>query len=302
MNNSLSPSSDQERLEELVRSGLYEEALTLCRELKQAHPHEDSYSLALAWAYHDCGKKQEAIACFQELFEKELQQKVFSGFAFDELVRIYKENGDVDSLLDICERAVQKTQENDFSLLGDLGDAYLRTGRWPDAVRIFEQMIVLEPNLSSSYCLLGNTHAAMGELQKAQEAYLKAAEIEPERREVFMCRLAHTYSQGGYTAPAEEVLRTCLKEGASPLVCLELADILLGDGRFREGEEFLEQAISLDHTSKGVFCNRFGNRLAQLGHHKMAVNYFWQALQTDPENFFYRRNMETSSRFMGSNT
>jgi len=302
MNNSLSPSSDQERLEELIRLGLYEEALALCRELKQVHPHEDSYSLALAWAYHDCGKKQEAIACFQELFEKELQQKVFSGFAFDELVRIYKENGYVDLLLDICERAVQKTQGNDFSLLGDLGDAYLRIGRCPDAARIFEQMIALEPNLSSSYCLLGNAHVAMGELQKAQEAYLKAAEIEPERREVFLCRLAHIYSQAGYATPAEEVLRTCLRVALSPLVCLELADLLLGDGRFSEAEDFLEQAICLDHTSQGVFYNRFGNQLAQLGYHKMAVNYFRRAIQTDPENFFYRRNMETSSRFMDSNT
>jgi len=301
MNNSLSPSSDQERLEELIRSGLYEEVLALCRELKQAHPYEDSYALALAWAYYDCGKKQEAIACFQELFEKELQQQVFSGFAFDELVRIYKENGYIDLLLDICERAVQKTQGNDFSLLGDLGDAYLRIGRWSNAVRIFEQMIALEPNLSSSYCLLGNAHVAMGELQKAQEAYLKATEIEPERREVFLCRLACVYSQAGYTTPAEEMLRTCLKREISPLVCLELTDLLLGDGRFGEAENFLEQAIYLDHTSQGAFYNRFGNRLAQLGHHKMAVSYFWRAIQTDPENFFYRRNMEASLRFMDQN-
>ena len=285
----------------MVRSGRHEEALILCHELKQAHPHEDSYVLALAWAYHDCGKKQEAIACFQELFEKELQQKVFSGFAFDELVRIYKENGCVDLLLDICERAVQKTRGNDFSLLGDLGDAYLRIGRWPDAVRIFERMIVLEPNLPSSYCLLGNAHVAMGELQKAQEAYLKAVDIEPERREVFLCRLAHIYSQAGYTTFAEDVLRTCLKETMSPLVCLELADILLGDSRYSEAECFLKQAICLDHTSQGVFYNRFGNRLAQLGRHEMAVSYFRQAMQMDPQNFFYQRNMETSLRFMDSN-
>jgi tetratricopeptide (TPR) repeat protein len=270
--------------------------------LKQAHPHEDSYSLALAWAYHDCGKKEEAIACFQELFEKELQQEIFSGFAFDELVRIYKENGYVDLLLDICERAVQKTQGNDFSLLGDLGDAFLRTGRWSDAACIFERMITLEPNLSSSYCLLGNARVAMGEPQKAREAYLKAAEIEPERREAFSCRLANIYLQAGYATDAEETLRTCLKEAMSPLACLELADLLLGDGRFSEAENFLEQAIRLDHASRGVFYNRFGNRLARLGHHKMAVGYFQQAILTDPENFFYRQSMETSFRFLGSDT
>jgi len=297
MTDPLPPSSDWERLEELSRSGQYEEALLLCCELKKAHPHEDSYSLALAWAYHDCGKKEEAIACFQELFARELQQKVFSGFAFDELVRIYKENGDVDLLVNICERAVQKTREDDFSLLGDLGDAYLRAGRWSDAVRIFERMITLEPDHSSSYCLLGNACVAMGELQKARESYLKAGEIEPEQREVFLCRLAHIYSQAGYTAPAEEVLRASLEQAASPLVCLDLADLLLGSGRFDEGEYLLEQAISLDHASQGAFCNRFGNRLAQLGHHEMAVKYFRRAMQIEPENFFYRRSMEISLGF-----
>jgi tetratricopeptide (TPR) repeat protein len=81
-------------------------------------------------------------------------------------------------------------------------------------------------------------------------------------------------------------------------VCLELAELLLDDSRFEEAEELLKQAIRLDHAFQGAFCNRFGNHLARLGHHKIAVAWFQQAMRTDPENSFYRRNMEASLRFI----
>ena len=78
------------RAEELAQEGRYEEAIVFYRELVKAHPGEDSYLLALAWVCHDGGYSDEALRCFRELFERELSSKVFSGFAFDELVRIYK--------------------------------------------------------------------------------------------------------------------------------------------------------------------------------------------------------------------
>lgn len=286
------------RAEELARAGRHDEAIALYRELMRTHPEDDSYHFALGWIYHDCGRKEEALACFRELFEKELQRKVFSGFAFDELVRIYKEDGSLDRLVDTCERAV-KAQGDDFALLGDLGDAYLRAGRWADAIGIFKKMITMEPDASAVHCCLGNAYAAAGELQEAREAYERAVEIEPERKEVFLCRLTEAYLKAGHTKAAEEILKKCLDERANPLVYLDLADLLLGEGRIGEGQDLLKKAVSLDRASEGVFYNRFGNSLARAGRHELAIEYFQLAIAADPGNPFYYMHLAASCTAIG---
>jgi len=298
MNDFQDPDKDLARAEELARAGRYDEAIALYRELMSLHPEDDSYHFALAWIYHDCGRKEEAVACFQELFEKELQRKVFSGFAFDELVRIYKEDGNLDLLVDTCKRAVD-AQGDDYSLLGDLGDAYLRVGKWPDAIGIFERMIAMEPDASPVYCCLGNAYAAAGELQKAREAYEKAVEIEPEREEIFLCRLTEAYLKAGHVSVAEEVLKKCVDEMANPLLYLDLVDLLLGEGRIQEGQNLFQKAVNLDPASEGVFCNRFGNSLARAGRHELAIEYFRRAIKADPGNPFYYMHLAASCTAIG---
>ena len=282
----------------MARAGHYDEAIALYHELMRLHPEDDSYHFALAWIYHDCGRKEEAVTCFQELFEKELQRKIFSGFAFDELVRIYKEDGNLDLLVDLCERAVD-AQKDDFALLGDLGDAYLRAGRWSDAIGIFERMIGMEPDAAAVYCCLGSAYAGAGELQKAREAYEKAVEIEPERQEAFLCRLTEAYLKAGHIAAAEEVLKKCVDEIASPLLYLDLADLLLGEGRIQEGQDLLQKAVNLDPASEGAFCNRFANSLARAGRHELAIEYFQRAIKADPGNPFYYMHLAASCTAIG---
>lgn len=286
------------RAEELARAGRCNEAVALYREMIRNHPEDDSYLLALAWVCHDDGRKDEALSCFRELFERELRRKVFSGFAFDELVRIYKESGSLDLLVDVCERAVM-AQADDFSLLGDLGDAYLRAGRWQEAIEVFEKMIGMEPDASAVYCCLGNAFIAAGELQKAQEAYEKAVEIEPERKEAFFSRLADAYRKAGHVASAEEVLRKCFKESESPLLYLDLADLLIEMGRVDEGKDLLDKVVGIDPASEGVFCNRVGNSLARTGRHDAAIVYFQRAVKADPRNPFYYMHLVASCTAVG---
>jgi len=89
---STEPDYDKETLrksaERLMNSGQYEEAAALYGRLEEQYPGEDSFLMAQAWAYHDNGQRDEAIVCFEQLFAGELRRKVFTGFAFDELVRL----------------------------------------------------------------------------------------------------------------------------------------------------------------------------------------------------------------------
>ncbi len=72
----------------LMKEKRYEDAAELYKRLVEMHPGEDSFLLLLAWAYHDSGRLDTAIGCFELLFSSELKRNVFTGFAFDELVRM----------------------------------------------------------------------------------------------------------------------------------------------------------------------------------------------------------------------
>lgn len=76
-----------------MREERYEEAIELYRKLADINPENDSIVMSLAWAYRDSGRLSDAVLCLEKLLEKELKRKVFTGFAFDDLVKIYRNEG-----------------------------------------------------------------------------------------------------------------------------------------------------------------------------------------------------------------
>ncbi|MEA1970727.1 MAG: tetratricopeptide repeat protein, partial [Thermodesulfobacteriota bacterium] len=89
-----------------MRDGRYEEAIELYHRLEEINPEDDSIVMSLAWAYRDSGRLSDAVLCLERLLEKELKRKIFTGFAFDELVKIYRNEGNYKRLVVICEAAV----------------------------------------------------------------------------------------------------------------------------------------------------------------------------------------------------
>ena len=56
----------------LATQGRYREAAEIYGELTRSAPDDESHRLALAWAHYDAGETEQAIRCFEELFEREL--------------------------------------------------------------------------------------------------------------------------------------------------------------------------------------------------------------------------------------
>lgn len=274
-------------VEECLKAQRFEEAIAFYRRLIDLNPGDDSYRVGLAWAYHDSGQQEQAVACFEQVFEKELRGRIFTGFAFDELVRIFKENKKFDRLVDICERAVA-AQPEDIALLGELGDAYLRAGRAGDAVSIFEKMTVMEPDASAFFCSLGQAHIMNHDFTGGEAAYRRAAAIDPDKARLFLGRMAHVYQDAGLLGKAEEVLRQGLAgHGGDPVLLLGLGDVLIRQGKLEEGSAVYERVMELDRNAAGVYLNRLGHTLARAHCHREAVSAFKRAIAHDPQNPFY---------------
>ena len=274
-----------------IREKRYDEAIELYKKLIKMNPGDDSLILSLGWAYRDHGKSAEAMECFEKLLERELSRKVFTGFAFDEMVRIFREEGNYGGIIDICERAVA-AQPGDATLLQTLGDSCLKTGKTERAIEIFELLTRMEPDSPMYFCYLGNAHVMAGNFAGANKAYGKAIKIEPAETDNFYNKLGNAYLECLQYERAEDALRKALDYKFDyPLYHCNLGDVLVKQGKLDEAQEAYENAIRIDPRSSGAYYNRFGNTLAREQNYPMAIELYEKAINADPQNPFYYTNL-----------
>jgi tetratricopeptide (TPR) repeat protein len=285
--------------EGFIREKRYDDAILLYRKLVDMRPGEESFLLALAWAYHDGGMRKDAVVCFERLLGIELERNIFTGFAYDELVRIFKNEGDYERLVEICERVIAE-QPDDIGFLGDLGDAYLKAGRAGKAVEIFEKLTKMEPDASMIFCNLGNALVAKGDFDGAEEAYQKAVEIDPLEAGTFYSRLASVYYEASHDEQAKKAFLRCIEyKNNEPAYHCSLGDILVRQGRLNDAVLAYERAIEMNRGDAGAYYNRFGNILAKADHHFQAIDIFKRAIAVDPRNPFYHLHLANAYAAVG---
>jgi len=273
--------------EDHMEAGRFAEAIPLLLHLRDLHRGEDSYVMKLAWAYHDNGQLAEALACLEELFEKEVSRRIFTGFAFDELVRIYKRENMTDRLVAICERAVA-AQPDDFSLLGDLAEAYLKAEMAAEAVSVFQRMIALDPRESVVYCRMGDALIALDDEEGAERAYEKAISLDPQDTGLYYSRLADAFLKADRLASAERAIRKGIAfDDTKPAFHLALGDILLAGGDTEGAFSAYEEAVRLFEGAAGAYYQRLGNSLMKKSLPAEACRAFRLAVAAEPANPLY---------------
>ena len=276
--------------DQLLRQGKYSEAIVLLEEVHQACPEEESVLLMLAWAYHDSGNMPKAVALLEVLMQRELQRKIFTGFAFDELVRIYKQQKDFRKLTEICTSAVA-AQPEDTGLLIELGNAYLLAGQARAACGIFEKLVRLENDNPAFYCRLGDALFSAGLTAESEAAYLRAGEIDPDQVDHYYFKIADLFAKNGRYQEARRLLEVCIEAApAKPLYHCCLGDALVGLNLISDARAEYETAARCDRSGAAAYYNRFGNMLTRNNYHAEAVEAFRKALKAEPDNPVYARH------------
>jgi len=290
---------DRNIADALTRMGHHTEAVALYRKLTETFPEEESHLLSLAWALHDSGSPQEAAGCFEHLFQKELSRKLFTGFAYDELVRIYRKGQNWEGLISVCERA-SAVQPEDIGLLKTLGDAYLMADRAVDALHVYETLISLEPEAPEHWCALGTVRLATGNIEEAEAAYKKASEIDPSDAPVFFSRLAGGLLRAGYPEHAQAAIEQCLAlKPGDPLYLMDLGDILIHRGEPDAAADAYTRAALPNPASAGACWYRLGNLLAKKGLHIPATEAVAKAVAAEPGNLRYLLRLAASYEARG---
>lgn len=271
----------------LFRQGKYREAIVLGEKIHKAYPEEESALLMLSWAYYDSGDKAQAVKYLNILLERELRRKVFTGFAFDELVRIYKQDKNFHKLVEICERAVT-AQPEDAGLLAELGNAYLQSGKAEKACEIYKKLITIEDDNPVFYCYWGEALFVAGLIQESEKAYIQAGKIDSDQQDRYYFKIAVLFQQSENHREAKRLLNKCVSVNpANPLYYCSLGDSLVGLGQIPQALKSYEMAVRYDHTRAGAYYNRLGHVLMKANHFLEAVEAFNSAIAHDAAQPYY---------------
>ena len=276
-----------DRAQQLLKEGKRSEAIALYEAVHKNHPEEESVLLMLAWAHYDNGEILKALHYLETIMERELKRKIFTGFAFDELVRIYKQEKKFDNLVEICRKAVN-AQPNDAALLAELGSAYLYAEKPEEACRVFEKLIGMENDNPAFYCRWGESLFAAGKTPESQAAYKQAAEIDPEDADRYYFQLANLFQNTGHNDEALRLLNDCISVNPSnSLYYCALGDILVALGQTDEALAAYKTAIKYDNAGAGVYYNRLGQTLMKAKFFSQAIDAFKAAIELDAAKPYY---------------
>lgn len=284
--------------EGLIKSGRYREAIALLEELHAEMPQEESVLMMLSLACYDSGDAEQAEKYLRDLFDRELRRKVFTGFAFDELVRIYKQEKKTEKLVDICETAADAQPDN-IALLLELGNAYLQSGNAEKARQAYEKLVALESDNAAFHCLLGEALFAAGMEKECEEIFLKAAEIDAGQSDRFFFKLAVMFYDARKLEDAARLIRQCITVNASnPLYYCFLGDVLIGSAKISEALAAYRQAMDVDPSNAGAYYNRLGNALMKAGYFPEAMQSFQSAIGCEPARPYFS-NLAAALKSMG---
>ncbi len=265
----------------LLKQGKYIEAIAGLEEIHGVHPEDESVLLRLAWAFWDSGDKERSVHYWEILLDRELQRKVFTGFAYDELVRIYRQEGAIGKLVRLCEKAVS-VQPQDIGLLEELGNAYLLAGNNEKACGIFSQLTVMEADNPAYYCRLGEALLTAQKIEAGEEAYRQAGLIDPEETDRYLFQAAGLCLRGGHLTTAKRLIEECLTLAPqNSLYYCFLGDMLVAlkepDSAFAE----YEKACRYNRSFAAAYFNRLGNCLMKAALFTDAAKAFETALAYD---------------------
>jgi Flp pilus assembly protein TadD len=159
------------------RKGDLEKAIDYFRRSSQAAPNNAQPLLALALVLDGTGRSDQA----QPIYEQILKIQPDHPTALNNLAFIKAEKGnDLEEALGMAQRALQK-QPNSSDIQDTLGWIYIRKNRSEEAVRLFSDLVVKEPNNPIYHYHYGMALQEKGDRASAKRELQKALADGPSK-------------------------------------------------------------------------------------------------------------------------
>jgi len=183
-----------------------------------------------------------------------------------------------------------------YAAHNNLGNALEQTGRVAEAIKEYQQTLLLKPDYAVAYYNLGNTLLQIGRTAEAVEQYTQALQINPDYTEAHN-NLGFALQQTGHLSEAIKHYEQSLQlnpDNAAAHNNLGLA--LLQTKPPSEAIEQFEQALQINPDYAEAH-NNLGIALRKIGRIEDAIGQYEQALKLDPNDTSARDNLERLKNF-----
>ncbi len=155
-----------------------EKALAIAERVIERAPDHLFARRIHAQALLDAGKKEEALAAYEQLLP-DLKDKVLAADAAEVIGLLQREFGNNSAAREAFLQTLQHGPNRPVALHG-LGNIAFENGNHQEAVRYLEQALQLEPTNSNTWFLLGMARSAAGDTARAEEAYREGMRVDPK--------------------------------------------------------------------------------------------------------------------------
>ncbi|MCT2537377.1 tetratricopeptide repeat protein [Aquibacillus koreensis] len=159
--------------------GLYEVAEQKLLDAKHFDPMEPLVDFALGELAFSNGEYQKAIPYYEKVMES--QQFVSEVEISVRLAEAYAATGEFEKALDYY----QSTESDDPENLFRYGFIAFRADRMDIAIKVWEQLLELDPQFQSVYLYLARAYEEEGMIQEAYDTALKGLKVDEFNKELF---------------------------------------------------------------------------------------------------------------------
>ncbi len=233
----------------------------------------------------DEGNLEEAKKKLPDLLESE--KGVGIPPFYDNLINMYRDQGDMDKAIQILEKAVQQfPAKKRFRV--NLALFYLEAGKVQEAERLSLAIVDEYPDVAQAHSLLALIYKGKGELEKAVSYYLKAREIEPANV-LLNLNLAEVELERGTRLKAVELLDSLvqndvlMEEPDSSKVRIRLGVLLARGGEYERAIDLFLKIIGNNNADAEVWTH-LGLSYFNKGDLEKAQVAYDEALKLDSKN------------------
>lgn len=215
------------------------------------------------------------------------------------LAQAYYSRGQYQQAIEVSMRGLQNVSQNALGFHGNIGQFYLRLGRYDEALDTFSEAISLTAtpvdqarayqNLAVTYiyksALLKPDDSEEKDrlLSKAEEALQKSIEADPAYLPAWDSYINVAVDRG-----KQETLRVQLEERLlkaktqDPMIDYGFGKLAFQQGDYQEAAKYFRQAAGGFKGDK-MFCFNYAYALEEIGSKQEATNQYLEALKSDPQ-------------------
>ncbi len=183
----------------------------------------------------------------------------------------------------LCQHTIRVTKDNYVAHI-NLGSVLFDEGKYEEAIRHFNEVIRIRPELILSYNKRGLAYARLGQYQKAFEDLNYVIRLKPDYADAFNSRALINHELKRHREAIEDLTEAVRLKPDHAEAYNNRGNIYLGLGQHQKAVENLSKAIALKPDNPAIYYNR-GTAYIHLAQYQQAIADYSKAVALNPAYF-----------------